>query len=146
MIRIVDFFNLILDFGDEWVVDSVETDHKGKEKQLGMIKWKGKSTSEEYQSTFLSLLDLQKKETITRYISDIRDQGVISPSDRKWFETVALPLAISQGLKAAAVILDGNVFKKYYVNVVLASTNKFGLPFKMFSTLEEAIVWLMARG
>jgi transposase len=31
MIRIVDFFNLILDFGDEWVVDSVETDHKGKE-------------------------------------------------------------------------------------------------------------------
>jgi hypothetical protein len=116
-----------------------------KAKSLGMIKWKGKSTSEEYQQAFVSLLEIQKTNEITRYISDIRNQSVISPSDRKWFETVAFPRAVEQGLKAAAVVFDGNVFKKYYINVVLASTNKFGLPMKVFNDLDEAIEWILAK-
>jgi hypothetical protein len=106
-----------------------------KAKSLGMIKWKRKCTSEEYQNAFTSLLDIQKENNITRYISDIRNQAVISPVDRKWFETVALPRAIEQGLKAAAVVFDGNAFKKYYINVILASTNKFGLPMKVFTRI-----------
>lgn len=113
-----------------------------KDKQLGMICWKGKASSEEYQNAFNTLLDFQKKETITRYVSDIRNQSIISPDDRKWFETVAMPRAIEQGLKAAAVVFDGNAFKKYYINVILNATNKFGLPMKLFNTLEEAVFWL----
>jgi len=116
-----------------------------KAKSLGMIKWKGKCTSEEYQNAFSSLLDIQTANNITRYISDIRNQAVISPADRKWFETVALPRAIEQGLKAAAVVFDGNAFKKYYINVILASTNKFGLPMKVFSELDESINWIMNK-
>ena len=29
--RLIDFLNLLLDFGDEWVVTEIETDHKEKE-------------------------------------------------------------------------------------------------------------------
>lgn len=116
-----------------------------KSHQLGQITWKGKATSVEYQNAFNVLLDFQKSETITRYISDIRKQGIISPSDRKWFETVALPKAIEQGLKASAVVFDGNAFKKYYINIILAATNKFGLPTKLFSTYEEAEKWLLSK-
>jgi hypothetical protein len=115
------------------------------EKSLGMILWKGKCTSEEYRQVFTILLDFQMTHPITRYISDIRKQAVISPIDRKWFETVALPRAIEQGLKASAVVFDGNAFKKYYINVILASTNKYGLPMKIFSELQESVDWLMTK-
>lgn len=114
-------------------------------KKLGRITWKGKCTSEEYKDAFMSLLNIQTKYGIIRYMSDIRNQAVISPDDRKWFETVALPKAIEQGLKAASVVFDGNVFKKYYINVILGATNKFGLPMKVFSNDLEAEKWLMTK-
>ena len=54
-----------------------------------------------------------------------------------------MPKSVEQGLKAAAVIFNGNVFKKYYVNVILKATNKFGLPLKVFTDLQPAEDWLM---
>jgi len=116
-----------------------------KVRELGMVAWKGKTTSEEYQTAFTSLLELQKKEKISRYISDIRNQAIVSPNDRKWFETVALPQAVQQGLKAAAVVFDGNAFKKYYINVIITSTNKYKLPMKVFNDMDEAIEWIMTK-
>ena len=114
-----------------------------EELKLGIIQWKGKATSSEYQNAFNTLLDLQEEKTIIRYISDIRKQSIISPDDRKWFETEALPRAIKQGLKAAAVVFDGNAFKKYYINVILKATNRFGLPMKVFNDVDEAKAWLV---
>ena len=116
-----------------------------EEKKLGRVTWKGKSTSEEYKNIFTVMLDIQIKYGITRYMSDIRKQAVISPEDRKWFETVALPRAVEQGLQAAAVVFDGNVFKKYYINVILGATNKFGLPLKVFNDDFEAEQWLLSK-
>jgi len=114
-----------------------------KENELGIITWKGKCTSEEYQDAFKRLLELQKTEKITRFISDIRKQAIISPLDRKWFETIALPQAVQQGLKISGVVFDGNAFKKYYINMILAVTNKFGLPTKVFNDKEQAIAFVM---
>lgn len=119
--------------------------HILEEQRIGMIEWFGKCTSDEYRSTFIKLLEIQKENKLTRYLSDITKQHVVSPEDRKWFETVAMPQAVQQGLKVAAVVFDGNVFKKYYLNVILAATNKFGLPLKVFTDLEEAIAWLASK-
>ncbi|MBI9066602.1 MAG: STAS/SEC14 domain-containing protein [Salinivirgaceae bacterium] len=114
-----------------------------EENQLGIVEWKAKCTPEEYQSAFMALLEKQKSKPITRYISDIRKQSVISPMDRKWFEKEALPQAVKQGLKAAAVVFDGNAFKKYYINVILNTTNKYKLPMQVFNHMDEAKDWLM---
>ncbi len=112
-------------------------------KMIGSIKWMGSCSSEEYRKTFLFLLDEQKRLGIYRFLSDIRDQAVISPEDRKWFENEAMPKAVQQGLKAAAVVFNGNVFKQYYLNIILQATNKFGLPMKVFTETEPAEDWLM---
>lgn len=105
----------------------------------------GKCTSEKYREAFLFLLDNQKIYGLKRFLSDVRDQGIISPDDRKWFENVALPKSIELGLKAAAVIFIGNVFKKYYLNVIIQATNKFNLPVKLFIDQESAEDWLITR-
>jgi hypothetical protein len=114
-----------------------------KEASLLKIIWNGTQTHESYTKAFLSGLDFQEKctENIDNFISDIQKQGVVNPENRKWFEQVALPRAVNQGLKRGAVIFDGNVFKKYYLNLILQATNVYKLPFKFFTTEKEALAW-----
>lgn len=115
------------------------------DKSIGKIDWRGSCSSPEYRDTFTYLLEQQEKLGLIRYLSNIREQAVISIEDRKWFETVALPKAIEQGLKAAAVVFNGNVFKKYYFNVIMQSSRKFGLPIKLFNDVQSAEDWLMTN-
>jgi hypothetical protein len=112
---------------------------------LKMIKvvWNGIATAEQYKLTIETALNFQKKESrpIENYLSNILKQGIVNPESRKWFEQDAMPRAAAQGLKRAGVVFDGNVFKKYYLNLILQATNKYKLPRRLFTTEEEAISW-----
>lgn len=112
--------------------------------QLIMITWKAKSfTFQEYKEPFEVSLDYQEKNKliVVNFLSDVREQTVVPPHFRKWFQEVAINRAISQGLKRAAVIMSGNVFKKYYLNNIFNTTKKFGLPLKAFSSIGGAYKW-----
>ena len=52
-----------------------------------------------------------------------------------------IPKAIGVGLKQAGVIFDGKIFKKYYLNMIIKATNKFGLSLKIFNSEEENREW-----
>lgn len=112
---------------------------------LKMIKvvWNGIASAEQYKLTIETALSFQKKEhePIENYLSNILKQGIVNPESRKWFEQDAMPRASEQGLKRAGVVFDGNVFKKYYLNLILQATNKYKLPMRLFTTEEEAISW-----
>jgi hypothetical protein len=120
--------------------DYAEVSHDS-ELKLGKIQWKRKTSLEEYQYAFITLVEYAKNHEAQNFLSDIREQSVVSPENRKWFEEVMIPQAIDVGLKRAAVIFDGNVFKKYYLNMIIKVTNKFGLPLKIFNSEDEAIEW-----
>lgn len=111
--------------------------------KTGKIIWKGKLTSEQYRGTIMKLINYSKETggSVEGYLSDIRNQSVISPEDRKWFEMEAVPAGRDLGLKRGGVIFDGNIFKKYYLNLILKTTNKFGIDLKFFSTVEDAEAW-----
>ncbi len=111
---------------------------------LGTIVWKGTVSTSEYRNAFMILLDYSITHRTDYFLSDTINQGVIGPDNRKWFEEYALPEAIKRGLKKAAIVMSGNVFKKYYINMILSSTNKFKLPAKTFSSQEEALKWLQS--
>jgi len=115
------------------------------DQELGKIIWHGTPRGDEYQKPFLALIDLAKGgKKVTRFLSDIRKQGVVSPDNRKWFEKEMVPAAISHGLKRAAVLNDGNAFKTYYINLILSTVNKFNMPFKIFNDETKAFEFLMA--
>ncbi|MFO7864271.1 MAG: hypothetical protein R6U85_09750 [Salinivirgaceae bacterium] len=109
--------------------------------KMGKIIWKRKTETEEYRSGFETLLEFSKTHEVKNFLSDIRKQGVVAPENRKWFENEMLPKAIKAGLKRAGSIFDGNVFKKYYMNMIIKVSNKFGMPLKLFNSEEEAIEW-----
>lgn len=107
------------------------------------IVWNGAFSKEQYQQAIESALDFQLKAKlpVENYLSNILKQGIVNPESRKWFEQVAMPRATKQGLKRAAVVFDGNVFKKYYLNLILQATSVYRLPLKLFSSEQEAIMW-----
>jgi len=117
--------------------------HYVPNRKLIQIVWNGNLTTEQYQKAFIYALDFQEKSGVLVYnfISDTRKQGNVSPDNRKWFESYVIPRTVKQGLKRGAVVFDGSIFKKYYLNIILQSTNKFKLPFKLFNSFEEAFAW-----
>jgi hypothetical protein len=115
-----------------------------EDKTLGKIVWHGAPSSDDYKKPFMALIDLAKQgTTVTRFLSDIRNQGVVSPESRKWFEKEMVPAAVQYGLKRAAVVSGSNAFKMYYINIILSTVNKFNLPFKIFNDEGKAIEFLM---
>lgn len=113
------------------------------EQEMIKVVWNGAISKEQYQRAIEKALDFHQKEGphIENYMSNILNQGIVSPESRKWFEVVALPRGVKQGMKKAAVIFDGNIFKKYYLNLILQASNAYKLSLKFFSTEEEAIKW-----
>jgi len=111
--------------------------------KLVTITWDGTVTTEQYRNVFITTLEYQalNNAVIENFLSDIRNQGIVSPENRKWFEQVAIPRSIEQGLQRAGVVFVANVFKKYYLNLILSATNKFKLPLRFFNTVEEAETW-----
>ncbi len=112
-----------------------------KDLHLIHVEWKGKCTSSQYKNVFITALDYAATHTVDYFISDIRKQSIISPSDRKWFEEYALPKAIELGLKQAGVVFSGDIFKKYYLNHISNHTKKYNLPFRFFTSVDEARTW-----
>ncbi len=115
-----------------------------KQKELIKIVWKRQPEEEEYHDVFESAISyVRGGNTFSRFLSDTRRQGVMSPQYRKWFETEILPQAIEIGMKRAAVITDSNPFRRYYLNLLLSAVNKFNIPFKILGDEEKAVDFLM---
>jgi hypothetical protein len=122
----------------------VVTVYYDRQRQLGKIVWHGIPTREEYKMPFQTLLDWARQgHPVLRFLSDTRQQGVVSPESRKWFEKEMVPAALEAGLQRAAVLTDSNVFKMYYLNMILSAVNKFNMPFKIFNDEDKAVAFLM---
>ncbi len=111
---------------------------------LATVIWKPHPLSfDDYKLAFNVILDYQEKEGVKFYnfMSDIRQQSVIPPDYRKWFQSSAVPRAVKQGLKRGAVVTDAGIFKRYYLNHIMNTTKRFGFPLKLFKTHDVAYRW-----
>jgi hypothetical protein len=98
----------------------------------------------QYRETFeVALQHSLDGNPVKRFYTDTRTQGVVGPENRKWFEKEMLPRAIESGLERAGTISEANIFKRYYLNMLLKPINKFNLPFKLCGSEEDAIAFLM---
>lgn len=115
-----------------------------EEKFCLQVIWKPEMNDDDYKNVFNYCIDYAQEHRVDSFLSDIRNQKIISPETRKWFEEDVLPRAVSTGLKMGAIIFSGNVFKKYYANHILTRTKKFALPIKFFTSIDDAYKWFDA--
>jgi hypothetical protein len=111
-------------------------------KRFMLLVWTGSPSIEEYKQPFIAMISFGKKLPVDSMLSDISQQGVISPENRRWFEKQMMPQAVAAGLKRAAIVTSGNAFKLYYINLILSAVNKFPILTKLFNKRDEAIAWL----
>lgn len=111
--------------------------------KLGQIIWRREPSAGEYKTAYLTLLNFASAETVHYFLSDIREQGGALPNERRWFEQELLPAVCKTGLIKAAVVFDGSLSRKYYINLLIAAGKKFGIPIKIFCHQKNALAWLL---
>lgn len=89
------------------------------ETKIMFFRWKQRTIGQPYREAFLKGVEYGQTHPTRYFMSDIRNQGIVGPEDRKWFEEVAIPKAIEQGVRKVGIIFDGNVFKEYYLNNIM---------------------------
>ncbi len=113
-----------------------------KELDLIEVVWKSKIvTSEEYRATWNATLGIK----FISFISDGREQGLVTPCDRKWFQEIIVKEAVKQGLTTAAVVITNNPFKKYYMNMIFKVVKVSGVEMKIFIDYDKAREWLISK-
>lgn len=120
-----------------------KVDFYAKTKHIELV-WKTKAVrSEDYRQVFLDILEFTKNNDFSFFLTDIRNLGVVSPNDRKWLQQIAFKQAVEQGLTKAAVILEGNPFKTYHMNILLKFVTTAGMKMKVFTNYDKAKNWLL---
>ena len=107
------------------------------------IIWKKLHDEDTYKFVYETAYKAMIEYKATSLFSDIRNQGVVSPANSKWLQEELIPKAVKDGLKKVAVLMDADVFKKFYMNNISKALKKEGSFTKYFDSEEEAIKWLM---
>lgn len=124
-------------FSNEVVVVDFNSDY-----HIATVTWDGAPDFEQYKAPFEFLIS-EFKEPVVGMISDIRKQGVVGTQMRDWLKDDATPRAQTRGLKFYGIISDSNVFKKYYVNMVLKFLEgKDNIKRKLFNEVTACVSWV----
>lgn len=107
------------------------------------VLWKGQLTKDHYEYAYSVANNFLDKHQlpVSTFLSDIR-HCTVSQEVRNWLVSYAILQVIKKGVKKIAVIFDGSLFKKYYLNIILHSTRKFKIPFMFFRSEDEALNWI----
>lgn len=122
--------------------DFAETQFDAQSKSL-INSWKKHPGNDEYKDTFRKILSLVKEKKAKVFISDVRNQGTIGTDARKWMEEEILKPAINAGLEKVAVVMDADIFKKFYLDNVKKAGSNAADHFQMeyFQNIEGALHW-----
>lgn len=105
------------------------------------VVWKKIPSNDMYKDIFTTALNTIIDKKANKWISDIRKQGVVGPSNAKWLKEEILPKAIQAGLNKIAIVVEKDVFKKFYIDnvkTIMSATAEM----QYFDSEEEARKWL----
>ena len=94
-----------------------------KDQDFIKTTWKKFVNSSEFRATNNEIIKIIVSYQPKGYLSDIRNQGVVSPDDWTWITAELLPQVISAGVQKIAMVLDSDVFKQFYVDTIKTSVD-----------------------
>ena len=109
-------------------------------KTLELI-WKKTVNKEVYRETFENALDLLLKHNSKNFISDIRKEGVVGPENTQWLQQNIIPKALESGLDKIAIVMDEDVFKKFYTDNIKKAIEG-NAQINIFYSKNEAYNWI----
>ncbi len=113
-----------------------------KSKSLLELHWKQNANSSEFKETFNKAIECSKKNIIRYFLSDMRNEGLISTQDMKWLEIEVLKRAIEHKVKKIALVFDDLIFSTVYAETVKRKLQNSLIDVRFFSDTDSARAWL----
>ena len=107
-----------------------------------VIIWKRNVSSNEYRKAFEVVLQTIRTYNTPGWIADLRNQGVITPEDQQWFISNVLKTAAENGLVRIGTVGFNNPIRKDYYQRMISKTAEFGIEFRVFESIEDAVSWM----
>jgi hypothetical protein len=89
--------------------------------------------------------DLMETHGAVKWLSDDRNNVVISPEDLRWSDTVWAPRVLKAGFKYWAIVVPSQAVAELQMKALRAKRRAQGIEVEMFETVEEAMAWLNSR-
>ena len=103
--------------------------------------WKKQQDTDTYKMIFIKALEAINHYKATAFFSDIRKEGIVGPESSKWMQEEIMQKAFSYGMKKIAIVMDSDIFKKFYIqNLEKAAKND---SLKYFDSVELANKWIL---
>lgn len=116
--------------------------------ELVKTKWLEFAPSAEYRKILSTLLRLQKKQKIRKWLADYSDAKVVRPVDQKWtIEEWGPAFFSAPHLHCVAIVNPKDVFGKISLDAIMRQINlvEHSVEVCFFDELEEATSWLTVR-
>ena len=107
-----------------------------------VIIWKRVISSQEYHEVFETVLQTLRTYNTPAWIADLRNQGIVTEDDQKWFMKTVLPQAVECGLKRIATIGFTDPLREVYYKNMQIKAGELGIDLRVFDSIESAKVWI----
>lgn len=89
--------------------------------------------------------ELMEAHGAVKWLSDDRQNVVVSPEDLKWSDTVWLPRVLKAGFRYWAIVVPAQAVAEMQMKTLQAKHRKQDITVEMFDTVEDAMAWLASR-
>jgi hypothetical protein len=86
-----------------------------------------------------------KKHNSTKWLSDDRNNGPLTPEDEEWARSVWFPKTIKAGWKHWAIVKPAKVLGQLNMRRYKETYAAAGIQADLFSELDDAMKWLIAQ-
>ncbi|OJJ17845.1 hypothetical protein BKI52_28720 [marine bacterium AO1-C] len=106
------------------------------------VIWHKSNTNNQYRQTITAAYNVVVKYGANKWISDMRNGGVISIDNQKWLKEEMVPKAVRSGLRRVALVVSKDIFNLFYAKNI-KNTLQESFQSKYFDDVEKAYQWLL---
>ncbi|OJJ18762.1 hypothetical protein BKI52_24490 [marine bacterium AO1-C] len=114
--------------------------------QVNLVEviWRTHQQSSHYRQAINAAYEIILKYGANKWLSDMRNEGVVSVEDQKWLKEEMVPKAFKAGLRRIALVVSKDVFVRFYTkNIQKPLVETFQV--RHFDDIEQAHKWLMSK-
>jgi hypothetical protein len=117
-----------------------------KPELLVELIWKQNTSSEEFRSIYTFAVNFASKNKVQYFLSDLRNEGVVSLEDVKWLTKDVISRANELGMKKIALVNeDDEIFSTIYAESVKKKLEKLAVHVQIFNDVISARSWLLFK-
>jgi len=117
-----------------------------KSEQLAELVWKQNTSSEEFRNIYTFAVNFANKNKVQYFLSDMRNEGLVSLDDVKWLTNEVISKAQDFGIKKIALVNEDDIiFSTIYAESVKKKLENTAINVQIFNDSISARAWLLLK-